>query len=54
MKPIQIDTPSILKGKFERYMKRQTSKYRRREIKAWIRGHRKVEPNDKYFIGWSM
>lgn len=53
--PELIDNPSFIsKGAYERFIKKQTHKYRRRKVKEFIRDYEnKLEPNDKYYRGWT-
>ena len=51
----QIDNSKygIKRGEYERFIKKQTHKLRRRLIKAFLRGNER-EPNDKQYKGWSI
>jgi hypothetical protein len=56
MKPEQIDNSQypgcFPRGEYERFIKRKTHKYRRKQAKQFLRGYA-PEPNDKQFYGWT-
>ena len=55
--PEMIDNwlPCFPRGGYERFVKKQTHKYRRRKVKEYLRVFSEdvPEPNDKYFSGWT-